>query len=211
MKGKENKREKKLINFLLIGIVLFLIIWIGIEEWQEKKMEEKSLKMLYYTQNLSTQAEKKAQEISITEAKSYPKEKIIEEYKGYRVMAKLEIPNIYLNTYVLEEYSKEALNTSVTKFWGADANQKGNFCIAGHNFQNQNMFHSLKKLGIGDSLFVIDHKIGKIEYKVYDIYVVEPEDVSCLSQDTKGKREVTLITCTNDSKKRIIVKGREVE
>lgn len=211
MKAKKNHREKKLINFLLLGMVLVLIIWIGIEEFEEKNMKENSFKMLYYTQNLSTQAEKKTQEISITEAKSYPKEKIIEEYRGYRVMAKLEIPNINLNTYVLEQYSKEALNQSVTKFWGVDANQRGNFCIAGHNFQNQNMFHNLKKLVIGDSIFILDRKVGKIEYEVYDIYVVEPEDVSCLSQDTRGNREVTLITCTNDSKRRIIIKGREVQ
>ena len=56
---------------------------------------------------------------------------------------KLEIPKIELETYILEEYSEQALNISVTKFWGADANQIGNFCVAGHNFQNKNMFRNL--------------------------------------------------------------------
>ena len=73
------------------------------------------------------------------------------------------------------------------------------------------MFHNLKKLKIGNSLFITENNIGKIEYEIYDKYKVIPEQVSCLSQNTNGKREVTLITCTNDSKERIIIKAKEKE
>ena len=73
------------------------------------------------------------------------------------------------------------------------------------------MFYNLKKLKIGDKIFISDNKTGKVEYEVYNLYKVIPEDVTCLEQETNGKREVTLITCTNDSKKRIIVKAKEVE
>lgn len=135
---------------------------------------------------------------------------ILNEYKGYKVIAKLEIPKINLETYVLEQYSTAALNVSVTKFWGAEPNKIGNFCVAGHNFQNKNMFHNLKKVEKGDRLTISDNNIGKIEYEVYDTFKVKPEEVSCLSQKTNGKREVTLITCTLDSAKRIIVKAREI-
>lgn len=41
------------------------------------------------------------------------------------------------------------------------------------------------------------------------MYVVEPENVSSTSQKTNGKREITLITCTDDSVNRVIVKARE--
>ena len=47
-----------------------------------------------------------------------------------------------------------------------------------------------------------------MQYKIYDINQVFPNDVSCLKQNTNFK-EVTLITCTSDSKKRIIVKAKE--
>lgn len=40
---------------------------------------------------------------------------------------------------------------------------------------------------------------------------VEPNDKSCTSQWTDGKREVTLITCTNDSSLRVVVKAREIQ
>ncbi|MCI8277202.1 MAG: sortase [Clostridia bacterium] len=54
-------------------------------------------------------------------------------------------------------------------------------------------------------------RCGKVEYKIYDKYEVFPENISCLSQETYGKREITLITCTTSSKKRIIIKAREEE
>ena len=73
------------------------------------------------------------------------------------------------------------------------------------------MFYNLRDLEIGDMMYLSDNEVGRLEYEIYDIYMVEPEDVSCLSQETEGRREITLITCTNDSKKRIIVKAKEKE
>ena len=72
------------------------------------------------------------------------------------------------------------------------------------------MFSKLKKIEIGDKVILEDNKNGRIEYEVYEIYKVDPSDVTCLSQETKGNKELTLITCTSDSKKRIIVKSREI-
>ena len=124
--------------------------------------------------------------------------------------AELEIPAISLVTNILKSYSTTALNISVTKFWGVEPNQIGNCCIAGHNFKNKNMFRNLKKLNLGDKLFIADNEVGKVEYEIFDIYKVFPEDTSCLTPATTDKREVTLITCTTDSKKRIIVKAKEI-
>ena len=128
-------------------------------------------------------------------------------YKGYEVIAKLEIPKIELETYVLSEYSVQALNVSVTKFYGGEPNKIGNFCISGHNFVAKNMFHDLKKLEIGDELLLTDLQNNQVKYVIYDIFNVDPDDTDCLSQKTNGRIEVTLITCTTDSSKRIIVKA----
>ena len=62
----------------------------------------------------------------------------------------------------------------------------------------------------GNIIELTDTKEGRtVEYVVYDKYVVDPSDVSCTSQRTNGLREITLITCTNDGKKRVIIKARE--
>lgn len=205
MRVCRKKKYKVFMNIVLVVVILGIMVWLGMEEYKEEKIEVEQGKSNYIAQGISVAP------AEVVEEKVYPKEEVEEEYKGYLVEARLEIPVIELDTFVLKNYSVQALNVSVTKFWGVGANQKGNCCIAGHNFQNRNMFRNLKKLKSGDRIFVVDNDVGKVEYEVYDIFQVLPDDVSCLSQDTGGKREVTLITCTNDSKKRIIVKAREWE
>ena len=44
---------------------------------------------------------------------------------------------------------------------------------------------------------------------LYDIFIVEPADVSCIENTLIGQREVTLITCTPGGAKRLILKARE--
>lgn len=201
----KTKNKKKVINIFLITIIFSILTCLGIEEYKEKNI----IKNNYEAQNVSTNINITNEEIVTNKYEEVKKEEVSLEYKGYEITAKLEIPKINLETYVLKTYSNESLNISVVKFWGAKPNTLGNFCIAGHNFKNKNMFHDLKDLNVGDNLFIIDNNIGRIEYEIYNIYKVLPDDVGCLSQETNGEKEVTLITCTNDSSKRIIVKAKE--
>lgn len=200
----KTKSKKRIVNIFLVTIIFSILTWLGIENYNEKKIEEENYKVQNVSTNITT-TDEETKEIK----KEYPKEEVALEYKGYDVLAKLEIPKINLETYVLKTYSNASLNISVVKFWGAKPNTSGNFCIAGHNFKNKNMFHNLKDLIVGDNLYIIDNNVGRVEYEIYDIYMVLPDDVSCLSQETGGGKEVTLITCTNDSSKRIIVKAKE--
>ena len=201
MKKRKTKKSRTIINFILVILIFGIITYLRIETNSEKNIKQANN---YEVKNVVTSTN------NIKEnEKVYPKEEVIKEYKGYEVDSKLEIPKIELETYILKDFSKETLNISVTKFWGCKPNTIGNYCIAGHNFKNKNMFHDLKKLEKQDNLFIIDNKVGKVEYEVYDVYKVFPEDTSCLEQETNGKKEVTLITCTSDSEERIIIKAVE--
>jgi LPXTG-site transpeptidase (sortase) family protein len=84
-------------------------------------------------------------------------------------------------------------------------------CIAGHNYNNYQFFSRLKKLNVGDSIYIYDLSGNKQEYVVYKNYETDASDVSCTSQNTNGKREITLITCNNIKTQRRIVKAREKE
>ena len=123
---------------------------------------------------------------------------------------KIEIPKIELDTYILAETNEDSLNQSVTKLCGPEVNKIGNLCITGHNYNRKTMFGKLKKLEMGDSIFITDRKGGKIEYRVYQIDKVNSKEVSCLSQETEMEKEITLITCTTGALKRLIVKAVEV-
>lgn len=156
---------------------------------------------------LEDNAETQKNKQSTTNEQNVEKEYIETEFKGYKVCAKLNIPIINLETYVLEEYSKQALLTSVTKFYGGEPNKVGNFCIAGHNYGPTNMFQNIKKLKVKDEIFLTDTNGNRFKYLIYDMYTVLPNETRCLSQKTDGKTELTLITCTPDSERRIIVKA----
>lgn len=213
MNRKERRKRKKkvVLNFVLIAMFIVASFYITLKIYEEKTFQDEKyeVKKLYLEEDNNENKIEEVIEEVVIEKYQYPKEYVEEMYKGYKVIAKLEIPKIELETYVIK-FSEETLNISVTKFWGPNPNELGNFCIAGHNFKNKNMFHNLKKLEIGDKIFLKDNNIGSVEYEIYNKYTVDPEDVSCLSQDTNGTKEVTLITCTSNSKKRIIIKAREV-
>lgn len=205
MKGMKFNMKK--IKNICINIIIFFLVFILFAFFQseeEKDILNKSYDFLSNQNSTNIISEK------IIEEKEYPKEKISETYNGYDICAKLVIPEISLETNVIANYSEEALKNSVVKFWGVEPNNTGNFCIAGHNFKNKNMFSKLKNLKLGDRLFITDKKVGKVEYEIFKINTVFPEDVSCLKAITEGEKEVTLITCTMDSKKRIVVKAKEI-
>lgn len=214
MKRKNRKRYKKnFVDIFSVTVILGIILGVSINEYEENDVVKNQNKyeaektIIEDYENKST-ALNEITNNTIKEKLEYPKEEILENYNGYSVCAKLEIPVISLETYVLSEYSIQNLNVSVTKFFGPNPNEIGNFCVAGHNFRNKNMFKNLKKVEIGDEIFLIDNKVGKVKYIVYEIDKVFPNDVSCLEQNSEV-REITLITCTSDSKKRIIVKAKE--
>lgn len=198
---KTKIRKSKYIIIILILTILFFILF-NIQSEENKKQEilaEKVDSQIYknYISNQSTD-----------KVKTVEKEEIESEFKGYKVSSKLYVPKINLETYVLEEYSTKALLTSVTKFYGSNPNQIGNFCIAGHNYGPENMFKNIKNLDIDDEIYLTDINGNKMKYTIYDIYTVLPNDTKCLSQRTNGEIELTLITCTFDSEKRIIIKAR---
>lgn len=138
--------------------------------------------------------------------------------EGYRysTVATINIPKINLQYPILDgETDSEAetealLKISPTKFWGADPNEVGNFCIVGHNYRNSRFFSKVPSLVNGDIIEITDTSGNTLRYSIYNKYEVVPEDLSCTSQLTNGKKEITLITCTNDSKMRVIIKARAV-
>ena len=102
------------------------------------------------------------------------------------------------------------MKISIVKYWGDQVNDYGNLSIAGHNNYNGTMFGKTKKLAIGDQVELTDLTNRTITYQIYDIFVTDPNDVSILQTKDKTVREVTLITCTNGNKQRLILKAREV-
>ncbi|WP_283703184.1 class D sortase [Clostridium perfringens] len=124
--------------------------------------------------------------------------------KNENIIGILKISSINLEAPIM--LGEENLNYVVAKYRNSPSfGESGNVILAGHNNMNGSIFRSLHKLKIGTIVEIqSDNKIYK--YKITTREIVEPNDPSLLTQDL-SKKEITLITCTNQAKQRLILKG----
>ena len=130
-------------------------------------------------------------------------------YKGFPMVGTIEIPDINLKYPVLEDSNRDAIEVAVGIYDGPGLNKIGVTTIAGHNYRDGRFFSNNKKLVEGDKVYITDESGQKITYIIYKIYTTSAEDDSHLDYDTKGKREIALSTCTDDSQSRLIILAKE--
>ncbi len=199
----KNKKNKKIRKFKFIFVFSLVLIFIA---------------FLYYiyTYNISSKKENISSTLlnrfNIQHLYSEDEEYSIislNENKDYFVIGSIEIPDIKINYPILSETNDELLKIAPCRFYGPFPNKIGNLCIAGHNYDDNRFFSNLYKLEIGDTINIYDSANSLIVYSVYDKYEINKNDTSCTSQNTHGKREITLVTCNNLNGNRLIIKARE--
>lgn len=131
--------------------------------------------------------------------------------KKYESVGIVTIPKLNITYPILSKTTYALMKISACKFHGANPNEVGNLCIIAHNYRKKGVFFSdVLKLVIGDIVEIQDLSQKTIKYEVYDVHTVLPDNVDDTTQKTNGRREVTLITCTNDSQQRVIVRCKEI-
>lgn len=238
----ELKRKKKVykFNFLISLILIIILVSIFIyEDYGRNKSEQVSQQILADINETqeennkikqqsdvltvvlnNAQEDLKVQPLENSKENALSSKKTTSNGYSYYTIAKIEISKLNLSYPVIEgekgdeKETEELLKLSPCKLAGPNPNEKGNFCIVGHNYRNQKFFSKVPTLKIGEQILITDltkDTEEKVEYKIYRKYTVVPEDLSCLEQKNNEKKEITLITCTDDSKQRVIVKAREVK
>lgn len=135
---------------------------------------------------------------------------ITTKYKEFTVIGTIQIPDIDFKYPILQENDTKALETSVVLMYTAQGlNNKGNSVITGHNYRNGTMFSNLNKLTKGDYIYITDTTGRKVKYEIYSIYEAKESDNTYITRNTDGKKEITLSTCTNNSKSRTIILAEE--
>lgn len=128
------------------------------------------------------------------------------QYKGYNVEGKIEIPAIKLEYPILEKATPSSIEAAVAILYSANGlNQPGNTVISGHNYRNGSFFGNNDKLKLGDKVYITDNSGTKLKYNIYNIYETSPDDGDFIMRETNGKREISLQTCTDNSKGRLII------
>ena len=165
------------------------------------------------TQNAGNNSNSQNQGSTTTSIKKKTKYITASNGKRYPSVGRIEIPKINVNYAILAQASGDKLvdwlKVSPCMFWGVYPNEIGNCSIAGHNYRNKRFFSKVPTLKIGDRISITDAEGKKINYTVFNKYEVDPNDTSCVEEipGKENKRVVTIITCTNDSKKRVIVQA----
>ncbi len=196
----KNRKEGKIkiSNILLLVLIIVaigLIVVIGIKYNERNKNEQNLVEVISYVND-------NIQEDTQTEIPYI-------QYEGYQVIGIVEIPKINIEYPILIESTKDALEKSIARFGNGKVNEVGNLCLAGHNYINGTMFGKIDKLENGDEISILDLHGNKVIYTVFDKYVTDPNDNKVTESINNQSKEVTLITCINGNKDRLIVKAKE--
>ena len=194
---------KKIYNLIIAMLIVALIIVVTmiIIRYGGNYLNEKDVSASLTTIEEELNKEETLQPESLPEL----------EFKGYKVEGIIEIPKINIKYPIIDHTNEETMKVCITKFWGPQANEIGNYTIAGHNNKDGTMFGKTKYLQIGDRLKLTNLKNETVEYEIFKIYSIDPDDVSCVESVDAETREITLITCTNGHKNRLITKARQIQ
>ena len=116
--------------------------------------------------------------------------------QGYEVIGKIKIDKIGIEYPIVSigtsnpEETKAPMKIAIVKYWGGNVT---------------------KNLEVGDSIELTDLNKHTISYQIYRKFVTDPNDISILKTEDNSIREVTLITCTNGNKERLILKAEEIK
>lgn len=192
---------KRIINFAIFAFIfaLYFITFLMIyDNFRERKLnsQEKNALDLF------------EEKIDVKKEESEVNTAISVNYNGYTILGRIEIPSIGINTVVLKEQTYAAMNIGAVKTYGQDLNEPGGFVISGHNFRGRNQFfYPILGLKSGSKIYITDTKSRRLEYTVYSVSrYVAPNDTSYLTE-FEGQH-LTLVTCENGGKSRIIVKAK---
>ena len=193
------KNKKTLIwNLILIILIISFLVVLGIiiKNIYTNYINEKNIK------NIISEVEEKLEEND--------NGNIYFEYEGFQVIGLINISKIDLHYPILSETTEESMKKSVTRFFGGQLNEIGNVTLSAHNNIDGTMFGKIKTLELKDTIEIIDLSGKTSTYEIFDIYVTDPDDIDCLVAREPERKEITLITCTNGNKNRLILKAYEI-
>ena len=131
------------------------------------------------------------------------------KYKTYNVVGTIQIPKTKIKYPIVDVITPDAVAAAVTQIYGVGLNKVGNTVLVAHNYRNGTFFSNNKKLVSGDKIYITDSTGNTVEYIVYNVYVTKDTDFSYATRDTKGKREISLSTCTDSATQRLVVWAKE--
>lgn len=193
-------KDFKIVIYTLL-LCAILVCSVGIIRFNNyKKYDNELYEKVYNEYSLINIYEEKAKDFTL------PKN-VVNYYNDSKknVIGRIVIEKIGVEYPIIGTTTEELLKVAPCKFSGPMPNFIGNLVIVGHNYYNGTMFSNLNRLIKGDKVTITDIYGQSCNYIVKSKKVVLPTDLSVTEATTITKSELTLITCINGLKDRLIV------
>lgn len=124
------------------------------------------------------------------------------------VIGSIYIPKVHLQLPILKGVGQSALAVGAGTMKPTQQLGTGNYALASHYFEGKDiLFGPLYRTKVGDAIYLTD-LMNIYEYKLSEKKVIEATDVNVI-EDTQNTL-LTLITCTDDGKQRLMVQANFV-
>lgn len=122
------------------------------------------------------------------------------------VIGTIEIPKTEQEYPIIGKWSYKLLEISICRYEGGEPNERGNnLVLIGHNYNSGAHFGNLKKLEIGDEIFLTGKNGVRIRYVVYEVKHIASDNFKALDE-YRGESGLTLMTCNNSGSDRLLVR-----
>lgn len=194
-----NKKEKysKKFKFIFMFSVLFFVLTVGFFSYRIIKINSNEKLSEKLNQNYSIiklYSQKDPFNVPVGQAEN-------------ELIGNISIPKINLSYSFFSKLDNDSLKISPCRFHGNLPPDYSNLCIAGHNYDNDNFFSNLSDLTNNDEIY-LEIQDKTYVYSVFNMYEVNETDLSPIYSYPDKIMQLTLVTCNNLNKKRLIVKAK---
>ena len=151
---------------------------------------------------------KKQEQLSKEILETYNSTRLHEPEKNIdnKVLGTIEIPKLNISYPIFSFLTDANLKIAPCRFYGEMPEKNSNLCIAGHNYDNDKFFSKISSLVDGDEI-ILKNMTHSFVYFVYDKYEVKASNLSPITDYPPKKKILTLVTCNNLNKNRIIIRA----
>ena len=123
---------------------------------------------------------------------------------GYNYIGIIEIPSINLKLPVISTFDYDRLKIAPCSCYGSI--ETNDLVICGHSYKNH--FRYLKELKSGDIITITDMNENTYYYEVALVEILKPTEVL---EMIDSSFDLTLYTCTSDSRNRVTVRCNRIK
>lgn len=199
MKRKKINRFMQILGLILIFVSILICFLDYYKKYKVEKETKEVIETIFIEQQPTPPTEETIQEDILVET---PKEEEIiltNKYLGY-----IELINYGVKRLIVSGTDRDILDkgyVGILETSSSIDDEVGNLILAGHSVNNT--FGKLHYMKIGEQIKIVSHKNTYI-YEIIEKHTINDDDMSFFYK-VENKKILTLITCKNNDKQRLIV------